>query len=81
MKTTIDSGGRVVIPKAIRDSLGLAVGEELEVRERDGLIEMEPVGRKVWLEERDGRLVAVTEEPAPVLTAQDVRAVVERLRR
>jgi AbrB family looped-hinge helix DNA binding protein len=81
MKTTIDSGGRVVIPKAIRDSLGLAVGEELEVRERDGRIEMEPVGRKVWLEERGGRLVAVTEEPAPVLTVDDVRAVVERLRR
>jgi AbrB family looped-hinge helix DNA binding protein len=81
MRTTIDSGGRVVIPKAIRDNMGLAVGEELEVRERDGRIEMEPVGRKVWLEERGGRLVAVTEEPAPILTAEDVRAVVERSRR
>jgi AbrB family looped-hinge helix DNA binding protein len=81
MKTTIDSGGRVVLPKAIRDSLGLAAGEELEVRERDGRIELEPVGRKVWLEEREGRLVAVTEEPAPALTADDVRTVVDRLRR
>lgn len=81
MKTTIDSGGRVVIPKAIRESLGLRPGEELEVRERDGRVEMEPLPRKVWLEERGGRLVAVTEEPVAPLTVDDVRAVVERLRR
>lgn len=80
MRTTIDAGGRVVIPKPVRDSLGIRPGEELEVTEREGRVEMEPVRRKVWLEERSGRLVAVTEEPVGPLTVDDVRAVVERLR-
>jgi AbrB family looped-hinge helix DNA binding protein len=81
MKVTIDSGGRVVIPKEIRDRLGLHPGEALELQERDGRIELAPVGAKVWLEERAGQLVAVTEEPAPPLTVDGVREVAERLRR
>jgi AbrB family transcriptional regulator (stage V sporulation protein T) len=35
MVTTLDKFGRVVIPKALRDSLGLKPGEPLEVEERD----------------------------------------------
>jgi AbrB family looped-hinge helix DNA binding protein len=81
MKVTIDAGGRVVIPKEIRDRLGLHPGEALELQERDGRIELAPVGAKVWLEERAGQLVAVTEEPAPPLTVDGVREVAERLRR
>jgi AbrB family looped-hinge helix DNA binding protein len=38
MITTIDRAGRLVIPKAIRDRLGLRGGEQVEVEERDGEI-------------------------------------------
>src|SRR5687767_6104869 len=36
MKTTIDSAGRIVVPKALRQALGLKPGQELEVRAADG---------------------------------------------
>jgi AbrB family looped-hinge helix DNA binding protein len=32
MRTTIDDAGRLVIPKAAREALGLAGGEEVEIR-------------------------------------------------
>ncbi|MEO6120554.1 MAG: AbrB/MazE/SpoVT family DNA-binding domain-containing protein, partial [Acidimicrobiales bacterium] len=44
MRTTIDGAGRVVVPKAIRDSLGLTAGQPLEIIERDGVAELRPVG-------------------------------------
>jgi AbrB family looped-hinge helix DNA binding protein len=42
MRTAIDAAGRVVIPKALRDSLGLAAGQPLEIAERDGRLEIVP---------------------------------------
>ncbi len=69
------------MPKSIRDSLGLTAGQPLEIVERDGLAELRPVGQRVWIEERDGALVAVTEDPVPLLTTDDVRDLVERSRR
>ncbi len=42
MKTTIDAAGRLVIPKKIREEAGLKPGTALDVRVRDGVIEIEP---------------------------------------
>jgi AbrB family looped-hinge helix DNA binding protein len=82
MKTTIDRAGRIVIPKPMRDELGLHGGEELEISARDGRIEIEPSARGMTLVERDGFLAAEVEgDDIPVLTAEDVREVLERLRR
>ncbi|MGH9164156.1 MAG: AbrB/MazE/SpoVT family DNA-binding domain-containing protein [Acidimicrobiales bacterium] len=81
MRTTIDGAGRVVVPKSIRDSLGLAAGQPLEIVERDGVAELRPVGQRVWIEERDGTLVAVAEDPVPPLTTDEVRDLIERSRR
>lgn len=81
MQITIDGAGRVVIPKSIRHHLGLDAGHALEVSERDGRIELEPVGPRVWIEERPDGLVAVTEGPVAPLTVDDVRSLVERSRR
>lgn len=81
MQTTIDSGGRVVIPKSMRTRLGLEAGRAIEIRERDGLLELEPVGTAMRLTHRDGGPVAVPEEPLPPLTDAIVRATLEGTRR
>jgi AbrB family looped-hinge helix DNA binding protein len=78
---TIDSAGRVVVPKAIREEAGLLPGTKLEVRIRDGCIELEPQPLEVHIERRDGLTLAVAEEAPRTLTAEDVRQTREALRR
>jgi AbrB family looped-hinge helix DNA binding protein len=55
MRTTIDKAGRLVIPKALRDSVGLRPGE-VEVTADGAALRVEPISGES-LEERDGRLV------------------------
>jgi AbrB family looped-hinge helix DNA binding protein len=81
MRTTIDSGGRVVIPKDLRERLGLAGGRDVEVREVDGRIEIVPHETPMTLKAEPGGEVAVPDEPLPVLTDELVRATLERVRR
>ena len=84
MRTTIDSAGRVVIPKALRDRIGLAGGAELELREREGRIEIEPAPTPMRLaQSRSGGhgLVAVPEVDLPPLTDEIVRTTLEQVRR
>lgn len=82
MKTTIDSAGRVVIPKAVRDEAGLAAGTEVEVEFRDGRVEIEPVALPARVVERDGDVVIDPGvDDLPPLTDEDVRAVLEHVRR
>jgi bifunctional DNA-binding transcriptional regulator/antitoxin component of YhaV-PrlF toxin-antitoxin module len=79
VRTTIDAAGRVVVPKSLRDSL--AGGRPIEVRERDGVIDIEPEVTPIRLEERNGRLVAVPDRELPLLTDALVRATLEEVRR
>jgi len=81
MKSAIDSAGRVVIPKPMRDRLGLERGRVVEIRERDGRIEIEPAATPMSLAHRAGGLVAVPDEELPPLTDEMVRATIERTRR
>ena len=81
MTSTIDSAGRVVIPKALRDRLNLRGGQAIEIREREGLIEIEAAATPMVLEESDAGVVAVAEEPVPPLTDEAVRDALERVRR
>jgi len=81
MRTTIDGAGRVVIPKDLRERLGLSGGRLLEIRERDGRIEIEAATEPMTLEQREGGAVAVPEQPLPPLTDEVVRATIERTRR
>lgn len=80
MKSTIDGAGRIVIPKALRQRLGLEGGETLEVRERDGVIELEPAATPMALVEGEEGMAAVPDEELPPLTDDLVRATVERTR-
>jgi AbrB family looped-hinge helix DNA binding protein len=81
MKTTIDAAGRVVVPKVIRDELGLHGGDEVEVTLRDGRVELEPLPVPMRLVERGGVLVAEPESPVPSLSSEEVRRTLERVRR
>lgn len=81
MRTTIDAGGRVVIPKEVRDVLGLERGQVVDVAILDGRISIDVSGVGMHLEVVDGVPVAVPDEPLPPLTADTVRATLEQLRR
>jgi AbrB family looped-hinge helix DNA binding protein len=81
MRATIDSGGRVVIPKAVRERLGLTEGSEVELTERDGALEVAPVATPVRLVKGRYGVVAVAERDVPPLTAEVVRDALERHRR
>ena len=81
MRTTIDSAGRIVIPKAVREAAGLEAGTEVDITFRDGRVEIEPAPRPMRLVQRDGGLVIEAEGEMPVLTADDVRDILERVRR
>jgi AbrB family looped-hinge helix DNA binding protein len=77
MRTTIDSAGRVVLPKAVREQAQLKPGMPLEVRFREGCIEIEPAPLEIDLKKRGRLLVAIPREAATSMT----REVVEESRR
>ena len=81
MNTTIDTAGRVVIPKSLRDALGLTGGERLEITVRDGTIIIEPKTAPITLTETPDGLIAVPDEELPPLTDDIVRDTLERVRR
>lgn len=81
MRTTIDSAGRVVIPKEMRSRLGLSGGQEVDIQEREGRIEIEPALVPMTLEERGQGPVAVPDEDLPPLSDELVRETLERTRR
>ncbi|MBA3876047.1 MAG: antitoxin [Anaerolinea sp.] len=81
MRTTIDSAGRIVVPKALREELALYGGQVLEVMARDGHLEIDVPPTPMRLEERGGVKVAVTDVPLPPLRQDLVRETLERIRR
>lgn len=81
MRTTIDAAGRIVVPKAIREELALYGGQELEVAAVDGRIEIEVPPTPMRYEKRGRVHVAVPEVPVPPMTPEDVRELLEKVRR
>lgn len=70
----MDRAGRLVIPREIRREAALQPGTPLEVRWRDGVIEIEPQPLAVALE-RKGRLLVASPGPGtkvPVLRVTTV---------
>jgi AbrB family looped-hinge helix DNA binding protein len=64
MTLTIDGAGRVVIPKPLRDKLGLHAGSTLEVVETSEGVTLKPAERKSSLTRIEGLLVYTGEVPA-----------------
>jgi AbrB family looped-hinge helix DNA binding protein len=81
MQTAIDSAGRLVVPKALRDALGVKPGQILDLQVRDGRLEIEIAPTPMRLERKDDTVFAVPLEPLPPLTADQVRDTLEQIRR
>lgn len=54
MRTTIDSAGRIVVPKALRDELGLTPGSTVDISRYGAGLQLVPGGRTARIVERDG---------------------------
>ena len=73
---TMDSAGRLVIPRDVRREAGLEPGVPLRIRLREGIVEIEPEPLPVRLSRKGRLLVASPTQPTPPLRA----AAVERTR-
>lgn len=77
----MDSAGRIVLPKAIREKAGLEPGQPLEIRCEQGRVEIEPAYLEVEIVQGPyGLPVLKALEPVPVLTTEEVRDVLEKVR-
>jgi AbrB family looped-hinge helix DNA binding protein len=61
MEVTIDSVGRVVVPKPLRDALGLAPGSMVDISRYGAGLRLVPTGRTARLVDESGVLVATGE--------------------
>ena len=57
MRTTVDRFGRVVVPKSMRDRLGLRAGSAIEIEEAEGQISLRPAEISSHLTVKEGILV------------------------
>lgn len=80
MITTIDRAGRIVVPKPMREALGITARTELEVTVDEGRIVISPVPVAKHLEQGPDGPVIVADDGAPPLTDEAVRLVLESIR-
>ncbi|MGL4176951.1 MAG: AbrB/MazE/SpoVT family DNA-binding domain-containing protein [Dermatophilaceae bacterium] len=81
MRTTIDPAGRLVVPKALRDAMGLEAGRAIEVTLADGRLEIELAPADVTVDTSDRLPRISTADEVPVLRDSDVRRTMESTRR
>ena len=63
MEAVIDQAGRIVLPKPIRDALGLLPGTRVDISAYGAGVQIVPAGRTARLIQEDGALVAAGETP------------------
>lgn len=79
MHATIDSAGRLLLPKSLRDALGIIPGSKVDVSQHGGSVQITPGGRTARLiRDENGRLVAQSET---VVTDDAVFALIDSGRR
>lgn len=82
MTTTIDRAGRLVIPKEMRERVGLTAGSTVTIREQDGRVEIEPAYQESRLIEGPHGLLMIEAPPgAQKITNDQVRSTLNRIRR
>jgi AbrB family looped-hinge helix DNA binding protein len=80
MTITMDAAGRLVIPSEIRREAGLEPGAPLNVRWREGIIEIEAQPLAVILTRKGRLLVAIPVEPVRALKSTTVERTRAALR-
>jgi AbrB family looped-hinge helix DNA binding protein len=78
VETSIDAVGRIVIPKQLRDALGLVPGNTVDVSLYGSGLQLVPTGRTARLVTEDGMLVAESSTP---VTDEVVFGLLDSLRR
>jgi AbrB family looped-hinge helix DNA binding protein len=58
MEISIDSVGRIVIPKPLRDALGMTPGSTVDISRYGAGLQLLPIGRTARLVDESGVLVA-----------------------
>jgi AbrB family looped-hinge helix DNA binding protein len=81
MRVAIDGVGRLVIPKTLREELGINGPTNLELTFSDGRLELTVADVPAHVEERDGFPVIVTDRPMEPMSVAETRTAVERVRR
>lgn len=78
MEVTIDRAGRIVVPKPLRDLLGLSPGTPLEIEAVEGHLELRTqTGLARVVEGPNGPVIAAT---GTVVSDEDVRRALEAAR-
>jgi AbrB family looped-hinge helix DNA binding protein len=63
MEAVVDQAGRVVLPKPIRDALGLLPGTKVDITPYGAGAQIVPAGRTARLVDEQGVLVAAGDTP------------------
>lgn len=74
----MDSGGRLLVPKALREALGLSAGARVDISRYGAGLQIVPTGRTARLLDEDGVLVATGDT---VIDDDDVFALIDAGRR
>ena len=78
METTIDAVGRIVVPKQLRDSLGMRPGTIVDVSAYGTGLQVLPAGRTARIVQVEGRTVVESDTP---VTDDIVFGLIDSLRR
>ena len=78
MKLIMDKAGRLVVPKPLREALGLGDGGEVDVSLYGQGLQVIPGGRTARLATEDGQLVA---ESDTVVTDEIIFGLIDSIRR
>ena len=78
METSIDSAGRIVVPKPLRDALGLVAGSTMDISRYGAGLQLLPTGRTARLVDESGVLVATGDT---AIDDDDVFALIDTGRR
>lgn len=81
MRVTVDRVGRIVVPKAVRESLGIGPGTELELQSDGAGLRLDPVAPAERVIEHADGLPLLGPVPGAVLRDADVARIRDELGR
>ena len=80
MASTIDSAGRLVIPKALRERAGLTPGTPVDIRFLEGAIQITPATSQGGWQTRRGIRFPTPPPDGPELSSEEIRDAIEAAR-